>query len=102
MPIMGREFMEETSAEKTAELFPYLKERFDALKDIRQWEYDMAKVSNMGRRFAKNGVLGRRIASLPWHIVYYWKSHFGFPITQDKKLFKAWLAMEQNAPYRAS
>lgn len=93
-------FDEETSADRVAALFPYLKERFDALKEIREWEYDMSKISNFGRRFAKQGTLGRRIASIPWHICYHWKMTYGFDITQDKRLFHKWL--ETHPEYKAS
>lgn len=83
--------MEETSADNTARLFPYLKDRFQALHEIRLTDYDNAKISNMGRRFAKNGVLGKRIASLPVHILKHWEATYGFPITFDKKMFRVWL-----------
>lgn len=102
MAIFGREFLAETEPDFVVNTLPYLKDRFDALAEIRKTEYENALICNMGRRFAKQGVLGRRIASIPGPIATYWKNTFGQPICMMTKEFKIWLKLAQNAPYRAS
>lgn len=84
---------EETSAENVARLFPYLGDRLDAIAEIRHDMYDVAAINSLGRRLARQGALGRRLASLPQHVIeemaLYYDNKLWFT---DPKLVRQFLA----------
>lgn len=84
---------EETSAYNAAKFFPYLRDRLDAIAEIRHDMYDVAAINSLGRRLARQGALGRRLASLPGHIIDEMALYYGNKLWfNDPKLIRQFLA----------
>lgn len=88
MQILRRDgtFLDDLSPHVIADDFPYLGERFDAIREIKQREYDMARMSNFGRLLLnKAGSKMRRIASVPQHLFDHARTVHGYDWFLDRK-----------------
>ena len=85
MRVIERDYHEAAEGNFIAKLFPYLAERLDALKEIRRAEYDLGLITQFGRGMARDGMLGKRVGSVPWHIFHYMESIHGVGWWMDRR-----------------
>ena len=85
MRIIERDLQEAADGNFLVQLFPYLADRLDAIAEIRRTEYDLGAITEFGRGLAREGMLGKRLGSVPWHIFYYMEAVHGVGWWMDRK-----------------
>lgn len=70
MQVLRRDgtFMDDLDPEHVCDVFPYLEDRFNAIQELKQFEYDTAVITNFGRKLVTSGGM-RRVASMPNHVI---------------------------------
>lgn len=96
MNILRRDgtFLDDLEPNRLVDDFPYLGERFDAIQEIKQQDYELARMSNFGRLLLnKHGSKMRRVGSVPYHLFDHARAIHGYDWFLDRKNLYHFLRM---------
>lgn len=76
--VPNKQIFEETSAAEAVKYFPYLRDRFDAIYELKRFYDDTARITMFGRLMGrKEGALRVRIGSVPFVILDHMRRAYG-------------------------